>query len=340
MTTDITSGGTSNFLATKKYFRANHSTAKERVVVFVEDEIDSVFWRHYFEKCETNKIYEIKVLRCPNNELCGKDALIKYIQLDTLGPNKLIAIDADYDYILDNYHTYTEELRKCKFVLHTYDTYAIENCKITPKLLKESVYLTSFCEYITEDVETMITEVSQIYFNLFVLHLFSTNKKDGFYKQAKFKSDLHKLSFKRDKISSTTKEYIDNRVKACDSYIQRYQDDYKLFLSYIKSLGINENNCWQYFNGHDAFEEIGIKIATNLSCYYRGKYFEWLSASVSNVKQRENLLKKFNNSTKVNNSTHQLKDRITEILYDIKPDMEWEPSLKINEHICSMYTKP
>lgn len=56
MTTDIASGGTSNFLATKKYFRANHSTAKERVVVFVEDEIDSVFWRHYFEKYETNKM--------------------------------------------------------------------------------------------------------------------------------------------------------------------------------------------------------------------------------------------------------------------------------------------
>lgn len=116
MTTDIASGGTSNFLATKKYFRANHTTAKERVVVFVEDEIDSVFWRQFFDKYGTDKIYEIKVLRCPNNELCGKDALVKYIQLDTLGPNKLIAIDADYDYILDNYHPYTEELRNCKFV--------------------------------------------------------------------------------------------------------------------------------------------------------------------------------------------------------------------------------
>lgn len=121
-----------------------------------------------------------------------------------------------------------------------------------------------------------------------------------------------------------------------DSYIQGHQDNYKLFLLHIKSLGINENNCWQYFNGHDAFEEIGIKIATNLSSYYRGKYLEWLSASVSNAQQRENLLKKFNNLTKVNHSTHQLRDRIAEILYDIKPDMEWEPSLKINEHICSI----
>lgn len=56
MTTDIASGGTSNFLATKKYFRANHTTAKERVVVFVEDEIDSVFWRQFFDKYGTDKI--------------------------------------------------------------------------------------------------------------------------------------------------------------------------------------------------------------------------------------------------------------------------------------------
>ena len=54
MTTDIASGGTSNFLATKKYFRANHTTAKERVVVFVEDEIDSVFWRQFFDKYGTD----------------------------------------------------------------------------------------------------------------------------------------------------------------------------------------------------------------------------------------------------------------------------------------------
>lgn len=69
---------------------------------------------------------------------------------------------------------------------------------------------------------------------------------------------------------------------------------------------------------------------------YRGKYFEWLSAKVSNIKQRENLLKKFDNLTRVNQSTHQLKDRIAEILYDIKPDMTWEPSLKIDEHIRSI----
>ena len=58
MTTDIASGGTSNFLATKKYFRANHTTAKERVVVFVEDEIDSaVLTMNYAEKMHWLNIY-------------------------------------------------------------------------------------------------------------------------------------------------------------------------------------------------------------------------------------------------------------------------------------------
>ena len=82
MASDISSGGNSEFLAARRLFRANSSTAKEEIEVFVEDEVDSVFWRHFFAKYESNKLFKIRVLRCGNNEFCGKDSLIKYVKID------------------------------------------------------------------------------------------------------------------------------------------------------------------------------------------------------------------------------------------------------------------
>lgn len=48
MASDISSGGSSKFLAARKLFRVNSSNVKEEVEVFVEDEVDTVFWRHFF----------------------------------------------------------------------------------------------------------------------------------------------------------------------------------------------------------------------------------------------------------------------------------------------------
>lgn len=327
MASDISSGGSSKFLAARKLFRANSANAKEEVEVFVEDEIDSIFWRHFFAQHENNKLFRIRVLRNGNNELCGKDALIQFVNISSLGPNKLMAIDSDYDYIIDNYHTYTNDLRACKYVIHTNNTYSIENYKIVPSILKEAIYLTSFCDHIAENVETMLLQTSQILFKLFTIHLFSINKKDNIYKLSDFKSDLNKVTYKNDELNENTKEYINKRIVFFKPYIDRNRLEYEDFLNQLKTKGVKEYNCWQFINGHTALEEIGIKIVTNLACKYRGEYISWVYANVTDQKRRNNLLMKYNNSTRVNDGIHQLKDRIREILYDIKPDCTFEPSI-------------
>lgn len=337
MASDISSGGSSEFLAARRLFRANSSSAKEEIEVFVEDEVDTVFWRHFFAKYESDKIFKIKVLRCRDNELCGKDSLIKFVRLESLGRNKLIAIDSDYDYIIDNYHPYTQDLRNCKYAIHTSDTYSIENYKIVPSILREAIFLTSFCDQISEDIDTMILETSQIFYNLFTIHLYSTYKKDNVYKISDFKSDLNKLTYKNDWINERTYAYISNRIDSFKSYIENNLSEYETFISQLKSKGVEEHNCWQFMNGHDVLDEIGVKIAVSISTKYRGKYFNWLHANVADPQREENLRKKFNNSTRVADGIHQLKDRIREILYDIKPDFIWRPSVNNENQIASVF---
>lgn len=334
MASDISSGGSSKFLATRKFFRADIANAKDVIEVFVEDEIDTVFWRHFFAKYETeNKTFRIRTLRRGNNILYGKDALITYVKLDSLGANKLLAIDSDYDYIIDNYHLYTNDLRNCKYAIHTHDTYSIENYKIITHILKEAVYLTSFCDNIIENIDDMILQGSNAYFQLFSIHLFSTNRKDNIYKQSDFKNDLSKLSFQKDTINKSTITHINKRLKSLSSYINVNICEYEKFITYLNSIGIHNYNCWQFMNGHDVLNELGIKIAASLACKYRGEYISWVNAHISEQSCKNTILSKFHNSTGVNNKTHKLKDRICEILYDTKPDMAWGPSIKNDEQI-------
>lgn len=336
MASDISSGGSSKFLAARKLFRANSSNTKEEVEVFVEDGVDSVFWRHFFAKHGSDKIFKIRVLRCIDNELCGKDALIKYVKLESLGRNKLIAIDSDYDYIIDNYHSYSNDIRECKYVIHTLDAYSIENYKIVSSILKESIYLTSFCDQIREDIDKMILEASQVLYNLFTIHLFSVYKKDNVYKQSDYKADLNKLTFKNDKISEGSKVYISSRIEFFKNYLDK-NPEYVDFLTLVESKGVYDYNCIQFMNGHDVLDEVGVKIAAGISAKYRGEYLNWLYANVDDEERKKNLLNKFNNSTRVSDSIHQLKDRIREILYDISPDFTWEPSIKIDNHIKGVF---
>ncbi len=337
MASDISSGGSSKFLAARKLFRVNSSNVKEEVEVFVEDEVDTVFWRHFFSRHENNRIFRIKVLRGVANELCGKDALIQFVKLDSLGPNKLIAIDSDYDYIIDDFHTYTNQLRDNKFVIHTNSAYSIENYKLVPSILENAVYLTSFCSLISEDIGAMILQTSQMIFKLFTIHLFSISKKDGVYRLSEFKSDLNRLTYKDDKLNVNVKKYIENRENSFEPYLVSNRIEYETFLAQLKTKGIEGFNCWQFINGHAALEEIGIKIAVNLAGKYRGEYFSWLNNSIADHKRKEELLKKYNNSTRVCDNVHQLKDRIREILYDAKPDCTLIPSIDNDAQIVDVF---
>lgn len=336
MADNLSSGGSSDFLEARKYFYPKEQRAIERIEVFVEDEVDTVFWRCLFDELNSNKIFIIRVLRT-TDELNGKDALISKIGLSSLGPNKLIAIDSDYDYIIDDYHDYTSELRACQYVLHTIETYSIENFKIGPLLLRRAIYMCSFCDNITEDIEKMLYDFSILYYQLFTMHLYLTSKHDNFYTQSKFKADLHKLIFNQDSISQKTLDYVSAKETIIRQHIsQKHSEaDYNSFITHIRRCGIIPDTSWQYMNGHDVLEKVAIKITQPISSKYRGEYIKWIHSHVSQDTRKQNLLNKFCNCTGIETS-HKLRDRLIEIFYDFPLDFKTAPAQRTLSHISSI----
>ncbi len=117
---------------------------KPDLLVLVEDEQDVPFWRKVFG-CVNYKYNRIlihslqtasKQANKDGNPLngTGKENLMN-VNPDTLGKSKMIAVDADYDLLIDDYHLYTKRLREGKFIVHT-DYYSIENHLINKNTLQ------------------------------------------------------------------------------------------------------------------------------------------------------------------------------------------------------------
>lgn len=122
-----------------KYFYKGEK--KSDLLVLVEDNDDIPFWQRIFS-CVSNKYRQIEVhtLRSAPRQYSqdgtlltatGKGALMK-IEESTLGKNKMIAVDADYDLLINT--QYANRLRTGKFIAHT-TYYSIENHLINDKIL-------------------------------------------------------------------------------------------------------------------------------------------------------------------------------------------------------------
>lgn len=98
-------------------------TGKEEIRVFVEGFKDVPFWNQLFCRCELSK--KVKIIEASRDcKANGKDVIISMVRAGTLdlGQHLLIALDSDYDYLLDE----NIDLYKSDFCFQTY-CYSIEN---------------------------------------------------------------------------------------------------------------------------------------------------------------------------------------------------------------------
>lgn len=138
--TDLGGALNSNAIRLTQYLR---ETAKAPLLVYVEDPEDIPFWQLLFKRIE-DRYSEINVTTLKERAVSGepeldeegqemvatgKDILMK---VKGLGSNKVIAIDRDYDGLIDNYHSYTNVVRTSPYVIAT-TYYSMENHIISPK---------------------------------------------------------------------------------------------------------------------------------------------------------------------------------------------------------------
>ena len=112
---------------------------KPPVMFYVEGDEDVPFWKEAVRPYQGKYNIHVTTNKAVNPQKGnGKTVLLT---MSGLGPNKIVAVDADFDLIIDGYSTYTSQVRTSPYVVNT-TWYSIEN--VLMQKTKEVPLLESF----------------------------------------------------------------------------------------------------------------------------------------------------------------------------------------------------
>ena len=130
MASDIKTYATSRgFINAAKSMRLKSCNPK--IYLYVEDDLDKVFWRKVFMPYSLEYDFEISVFKnLSGKDIPGKDYMLKCVENQTLKLNSSVmcCVDADYDLIINVPGKYAALVRNNIYIIHIY-CYFIENLK-------------------------------------------------------------------------------------------------------------------------------------------------------------------------------------------------------------------
>lgn len=279
------------------YLRAD---AKAPLLVYVEDPEDVPFWQLLFKHIE-DRYSEINVTTLKERAISGepelddegqemiatgKDILMK---VGGLGANKVIAIDRDYDGLIDNYHTYTNVVRTSPYVIST-TYYSMENHIISPKAVNKYLHRIVGTEKNYEvEFQTLLTKYNSTLDPALLLLLVCVERhvirhEPIQYTISELASDLSELNNKQD----------DTTICKCQNAIQRNRGG--LIAVYINEIQrmkerLNDHakypdSLWKVVQGHTLYAFANSYMSQIVKNYANSKVAE-LHAAYGHGKETE-----------------------------------------------------
>ena len=188
--------------------RFGHTPEKPLVMFYVEGDEDVPFWKEIIKPYLAK--YDIQV--CTNkavnpDEGNGKTFLLK---MSGLGTNKIVAVDADFDLLIDDYSEYTEMVRNHPYVINT-TWYSLEN------ILMQKVNSIS-----------LLKNFSRVFKGYFVRYLIGVSNKSikpkGGFGEMLQKLNIQKLALEGDFSGIVNSEEID--VQDSASFQEKFDKMY------------------------------------------------------------------------------------------------------------------
>ncbi len=298
--------------------------ALQLVKVYVEGQEDIAFWAECLLPYTAKYNFEIDFLRDKEgNPLCGKSKLIETIGVNSLGSNLILAVDADYDWIIPNYRpsatsiSHSNDICNNQYIVHTY-LYSIENYKCHPDLVASYIVKTTGSLYLNE-TRKCFGDISEALADLFLLHLVSMSLVDGEYDIAAFRQDvaLVNYDFQSMRIKDAALQRIASKRVALCHYEQAHPTEISDFANKLQSLGFDRRNYFLLFQGHTVADCITKGIARTSVWKLRRDRLAVLN-KIPDIGQRTNRLREYCKLTGIDSKNNQanISERIEQLIHD------------------------
>ena len=280
--------------------RLRPSTARKRIVAFVESFDDVAFWRSILKDFETPELYfEIKL---PSHDNLGKgkrQALTNILDARQLGQAMIACVDADYDYLLRDATETSRLLNHSPYVIHTF-VYAIENFQCWAPSLHQAVVTATLNDRPMLDYEEFLREYSQIIWPLFVWNIWC-------YRHDKYKHfslmdfcgfvGFHSINTSHPEESlAQLRRRVNQKMAWLQNHFPEARKDYQAVKQDLKDLGITPDATYLYIQGHTLFENVILPLLEPICAQLRKEREREIKSLAMHAKQRQCELSSYQHS--------------------------------------------
>ncbi|MDO4195255.1 MAG: DUF4435 domain-containing protein [Prevotellaceae bacterium] len=244
----------------------NGKKSRRKIVAFVESYDDVFFWRSILSQLETPERYFQVMLPARGRKLeRGKKAVLMSAFKDSVGPDMIACVDADYDYLKQGSNEMSRQVCQNPYVFHTY-AYAIENLQCWAPALREVCVMSTLVDSTDIlDFEDFLARFSETIYPLFVWNILcSRNATYG---------DFGIVDFiKTIQTGIVVRRFVDDTIKRVGEKVQRKlhqieavastkaKEAYKELLEELPRLGVLPQETYLYIQGHSLFSDMIVPM--------------------------------------------------------------------------------
>lgn len=279
--------------------RLKPSTARRKIVAYVESYDDVFFWRSILQDFETDKLYFQVML--PSRTTLGKGKKTALMnRLGTgLGGYMIACVDADYDWLLQGHTEVSRQLCTNPYVLHTY-AYAIENYQCYAPGLRTVCVMSTLNDREIINLEAFMTEYSRIIWPLFAWNIWAY--RYDFYKDFRITDFCDVVSFRdinpyhpQDTLE-TVRHRVNHKINWLHHRFPQGKKTYKPLCEELLSMGLTPETCYLYMQGHTLFENVVMSVLTPVCVMLRKEREREINSLAGHATQRQNELSCYQHS--------------------------------------------
>lgn len=213
-----------------------HTPLRIPVQMYVEGDDDVMFWKEAVKQYQTK--YDINVVtnKAVNPEQGNGKSML--LSMKGLGKEKVVAVDADFDLIVDEYSTYTDMVKNSPFVVNT-TWHSVENI-----LLQKTDYI------------SLIELFSMASWELYTYYLATVVAKEEphpikHYGEMISHFGVQKCATQKNYTTFETayKEELNNAIESHKEVSAQIKEK-------LIQLGYNKSNIWKVTRGHYLWDMI------------------------------------------------------------------------------------
>lgn len=231
---DLSKNVTSEWIKATAAF--GHTPLRVPIQMYVEGDDDVMFWREAVKPYQTK--YDIKVVtnKAVNpDEGNGKSMLLS---MERLCKEKVVAVDADFDLMVDEYSTYTDMVRNSPFVVNT-TWFSVENI-----LLQKTDYI------------SLVEQFSLASWDLYAYYLATVVSKEELRPIKHYGEMISHFGVQKCANKNNYTEFETAYRKELNNTIESHKEASSQIKERLALFGYDQSNIWKVTRGHYLWDMI------------------------------------------------------------------------------------